>query len=491
MIAVVSGLQFDVIDHSINIDSTPLDSADASGEVGSFTLTLLRPEFVLPDSLENFVDEEVEVIDGDRSFLGGVVSNVTETDHATLVLTGELALGAFNIRNVIMPPYAGSLEGLINLYLGTRLKAGSNITVDPAIASREMVVPGWKGELWLHVKMLCAAQSVEFIYPSTGEAVLRPVRHIEGRTLTSTDINRDTSATDLAQYVEVKEYNSVWVENQIFYPPGGWSEDTQILSLNAGETVEFNLELNGSVESVQPLTMVTYVAKDKVNESVFAIVGDDGFPIEPQMWTDFGGHVDLEVGDDSRHLILTVTAPEGLPKDNGEEIQSFAIAMASGDSSPRYSSLRIVGTGVWFDNDEPVRFPTGVAAADNQEFELGEEVGVTIDNPFLSTRALVATAVYRAAKKYVGYNSTIGGTVQRLSDAATFMEDAGARTFYDTRPYRVRSTTYTPGGVQFTAEDDLTVGDMDTALAGLTFGQVQAAFAGLTYKEVLIKGYKL
>lgn len=492
-----SDVRLPLVDFTINIDSTPLDSSDSTGGVGDFTLITTTPEEPYALSLENLIDREIAVYDSDGwvntpngVLLGGRVSNIVEQDGVGFTISGELELGGLNVRNVVMPPFHGTLEDLIELYLDTRLKSGTQITVHPDIADRTMTVPGWKGELWYHIKMLCAAEDVEFVYPSTGQAELRPVRHIEGRTLTASDLNRTTDAAELAQYIEVKEYNNVWVDDKLFYPPGGWDEGVEIISINAGETLEFNLELEGSVQSIQQPTMVTHVSRDHVSSSVYSVVGDDGFPIQPAMWNDFGGSVKLEIGDDTRHLILTVTAPEGLHKDNGEPMQSFSLAMASGDTSPRYSSLRIVGTGVWYSNDDPVKFPTGVEAATSDEFELGEEVGVTIDNPFLATRAHVASAVYRASMKYIGYNSTISGTVQRLSDAQSFMEDAGARVFYDTRPYRARSATYTPNGVQFTAENDLTVGDIQTAFEGMTWAQVKDLFSGLTHKEVLIKGYK-
>lgn len=493
-----SDVRLPLVDFTINIDSTPLDSTDSTGGVGDFTLITNTPEEPYSLSLENLIDREIAVYDSDGwastpngVLLGGRVSNIVEQDGVGFTISGELELGGLNVRNVVMPPFYGTLEDLIELYLDTRLKSGTQISVHPDIADRTMTVPGWRGELWYHIKMLCAAESVEFVYPSSGQAELRPTRRIEGRTLTASDLSRTTDAAEVAQYIEVKEYNSVWVDDKLFYPPGGWSEDVEIISVNEGETVEFSLELEGSVQTIQQPTMVTNVSRDHVSSSVYSVVGDDGFPIQPAMWNDFGGDVRLEVGDDTRHLILTVTAPEGLHKDNGEPMQSFSLAMASGDTSPRYSSLRIVGSGVWFSNDDPLKIPTGVEAAETDEFELGEEVGATIDNPFLATRAHVASAVYRAALKFIGYNSTISGIVQRLSDAGTFMEDAGARVFYDTRPYRTRSATYTPNGVQFTAEDDLSISDMEALLGGLTVGQVQERFEGLTVKEVQIEGYKI
>lgn len=500
MYAVIEeNIGFELIDFSVNIDSTPLDSADSTGSVGDFTLVANTSDnlghSIYDLSLENLVDKEITVYDSDGwlntpdgYLLGGIVSNVTENNGIGLTITGELALGALNVRNVQQKPFSGTLEDLIKTYLKGRLKSGTTVTVHPNIAGRPITVPGWHGELWHHIKMLCAAESVEFAYPSTGYAELRPVRRNEGRTLTSTDLTRDTEASDLAQYVEVQEYNNVWVTNQLFYPPGGWSDDVDVITVNSGETTEFDLELEGSVSSIVQPTMQTFVSRDEANRSVFTVVGDDGFPIEPAMWDDFGGKLEIKIGEDTRHLVLTVTAPEGINNDKGEPIQSYALALASGDTSPRYSTLRILGTGVWFSTDDPVKFPTGVEAAENNEFELGEEVGVTIDNPFLSTRAHVATAVYRAARKFQGYDSAISGSVMRLSDEESFTEDSGSRVFYDSRPYRVRSASYSPNGVQFNAEDDLTFGDIENAFAGKTWGEIEALHAGLTYKEILIKG---
>lgn len=500
MYAVIGdNLSVDLADFSVTIDSTPLDSSDSTGSVGDFSLSAFAPEdpthSIYSISLENLADKEITVYDPegwagtpDGELLGGIVTNVSHSDDFTLLITGRLALGALNVRNVTQGPYNGTLKGLIERYLRGRLISGTSVTVHPDIADRKITVPGWRGELWYHLKLLCAAESVEFHYPSTGYAELRPVRRTHGKTQTSRNISRETNAEDLAQYVEVKEYNNVWVTNQIFYPPGGWDEGVSIISISPGDTEEHELNLEGSVQSIQQPVMRDFVAKDHTTSSVYTIVADDGYPIQPAQWADAGGSVKVEIGEDTRTLKLTIRAPEGLHKDNGEPVSSFALALSAGESSPQYSTLRIVGTGVWFSNDDPVKFPTGVSAEANSEFEVGEEVGVSIDNLFLSTRAHVATAVYRAASKYQGYKSTISGNVTRLSDEGTFTEDAGSRVFYDSRPYRVRSATYTPDGVQFNAEDDLTCGDIQAEFDGMTWQDVQDLYEGLTYKEVLIKG---
>src|SRR5690625_3639857 len=129
MYAVIgSDVRLSIIDFTINIDSTPLDSADSTGSVGDFTLVANTPEDpdhpIYSTSLENLADKEITVYDSngwantpDGYLLGGTVSGVTEQNGVGLTVTGELALGALNVRNVTQGPFTGTLKGLIEKYL--------------------------------------------------------------------------------------------------------------------------------------------------------------------------------------------------------------------------------------------------------------------------------------------------------------------------------------------------------------------------------------
>ena len=119
------------------------------------------------------------------------------------------------------------------------------------------------------------------------------------------------------------------------------------------------------------------------------------------------------------------------------------------------------------------------------------EVGVTIDNPFISTREQLYRAGTRAAKSFSGFypSATVGSVspIDPLQDY-TFGNLAGSRVVVRDRPFRVRDATVTPENVSVTGDDDLTNGDVQAVLSGRTYGWVQTANAGLTYRDVQLKG---
>src|SRR5690606_16632030 len=86
-----------------------------------------------------------------------------------------------------------------------------------------------------------------------------------------------------------------------------------------------------------------FVAENYESSSVYTVVGKDGLPIPVDQWVDGGGKVSVEIAEDTRSIILTVT---GMAE---TEYAPYRLALGSGDST-FYSTLRLVGTGVVFDN---------------------------------------------------------------------------------------------------------------------------------------------
>lgn len=477
---------FDVEDYSINLDSTPLDSGDTSGGVGDVSVTIKTPS-----DPEHTLNKQGAAVLARKTFslftrYGLIQGSITDTSigdgYGTLVLSGVTAAERLNVYNVRAVPTRDYLYAVIEYYVRM---AGENITwdMDLSLAPRIILAPGWTGELWYFLKQLCAAERVQ-ISITQSEVYFGPIRTEAAAQEVGLDSQASVDSISLAQFVEVYEYNSKWVSGGPVYPPGGWSDEVEVISVNAGEYEEIELEVSGSLVSIVTPKMVERVGRDVINASVYTIVGDDGLPIKPAQWTAKGGKVTFEVSEDSRKIIMKVQTPEKINMYNGEVSQSYAFALAADGSGSRYSTLRILGTGILFDH-EPLKIPTGAT-----EQQTGTEVGETIDNPFLSNRAKVFTAAMAAANKYSGYNPSISGNVMDIRPGQPSPSNEGERVFVDQRPYRIRTASYSPGGVQYTAENDLAFGDVQESYGGLTYAQIQTANAGLTYFDVHAKGAK-
>lgn len=284
--------------------------------------------------------------------------------------------------------------------------------------------------------------------------------------------------------------------------------------------------------------MQTFVSREYRDSSVFTVVGDDGLPITPAAWTNNGGSLSVEINPDTTSLSVTITAPTDLPNKDGEEIGVYGIALSSEEGTGRYSTLRIVGSGVAFDKTSTL-IPTGVTAA-----ETATEIGVTIDNPFLGELNDVYRAGLRAVRGFNGSAMNISGTVvainqlgdsgelvlqsyndvqnlyvgmtyadvQTVNSGQTYLQvqntiNAGSDSIFENqvfgnvngariwdrasaRWYRIRSGTLPAESIQFEAEDDLNHSDVQDYLSGMTYGDVQTKYAAFTYREVDLLGLR-
>lgn len=540
----IGGYSFGQTGFTVQEAATPLSAGDSSGQVGtiSFEIPALDPELnpnhpVVVYGPTWLLNRPVRLQDSRKGFTLGSVSAVQPSlSSGSIQVTANSRLADLNVYNVQAPPFVGVLADAFETYLSL-----ANVTAgflsDPAIASRQVVFPGWQGELWFNLKQMAAAIDCDISLVS-GVILLRPIRQREATR--GRDIERSANAGggSLAQNIVINQYNNRPISNELVYPPGGWSEEVTTINVNAGESVEQVLELSSSVSSIEQPTMQTFVSKGHDSSSVFTVVGDDGLPVQPSQWRAQGGRLRVEINPDTTSLTVYVTAPTGIRNKDNKDIGVYGIALSSDSSTGRYSTLRIIGSGVGF-NKEEVRVPTGVSSS-----ETSTEVGVTIDNPFLSSRDEVYTAGVRAARAYSGTSISISGTVsainrrgdtgdltlrsysdmQTLHSSRTYaqvqglysgqsylqveeyfnsgLEDefenqvfgnvAGARMWDEAtrRWYRLRTGTMTPERIQFEAEDDLLHSDVQSFLQGQTYSSVQVLYNGFSYREVDLMGLR-
>lgn len=532
-----------ITEFSVQEAATPLSATDSSGQAGSISISIPKPDrhldpnnLIIQRGASYLVGKYLRLDDSRKGFTLGKVSEVSESrESGTIQLSCVSRLGSLIVHDAQAQPFVGTLYAAVQEYLALA-EVTTGFLVDPAIATQPVVFPGWTGDLWYHLKQMAAAIDCDISLVS-GVILVRPIRRrvaTRGR-----DTNRSFSAGggSLSQFVEVNQYNNRPITNELVYPPGGWSEEVTVINVNAGETVEETLELSASVSSIVQPTMQTFVSRLHDSSSVFTVVGDDGLPIQPQQWEDQGGSLRVEINPDTVSLTVHITAPAGIANKDGSLISVYGIALSSDSDTGRYSTLRIIGSGVAF-NKETVRIPTGITPS-----ESASEVGATVDNPFLSTRDEVCTAGVRAIRSFNGSEMTLSGSVVAINqrgdtgevqlrtyaefqaehagrtyaqvqtllsgqDYLKVQEDfnagipdefenqvfgnaAGARIWDEEsrRWFRIRNATFTPDLISFDAEDDLTHSDMDDVLFG-TYGEVQSQYSGMSYRDVDFLGMR-
>lgn len=544
-------------DYSVDEAATPLAAGDSSGGTGSISFTVAQPDEFAPNSgitnnawrrITEFgpdilLDLPVRLLDSRKGFTLGTVIGVQRLDdQGTLQISCSSRLADINAYGIQAAPFVGTLGAAFTYYLGLA-NITTDLFVDDSLSSRPVVFPGWTGELWYHLKQMAVSQDCDISLVS-GVVLLRPIRARVATRGRDIGRSRELSQQTLAQSVEVYQYSNRAITNQLVYPPGGWTPEVEVMNVNAGETSEYVLDLSASVSSIQQPVMQTFVSEGYSASSVYTIVANDGHPVSYDAWTRFGGSLKVAIEPDTKRLRVNLIGATGLPTTEGGPAKNFSVALASDTTGNRYSTFRIVGTGVAFDKVKK-RVRTGVPAN-----RTATEVGVTIDNPFISTVDDLYRAGTRAAKQFSGQVPGLSGSVtaiNRLGDTGqaeyptygevqtelyaelgtpnyadvqtyylttlslttyesvrqywfTFVRDDftnqvfgnvnGAR-IYDKKSrrwYRIRQGTLTADKVTFTAEDDLTHGDIEGHYTSRTYGDVELVLGGLTYKQADLVG---
>lgn len=583
----IEGMRLEALDYSLEESSSPLAAGDSTGSVGSFSVTVPVPDEDIPlvtnspegggygyglgpygfgpyggesssTTVRNspwliirelgpqiLVDKSIRIFDSRKGFtLGTITGTDLSADGGTITLNGLSRLSQLNVYGIQSQPFIGTLEQAFEYYLEL---AGieTGLFVDASIADRPVVFPGWTGELWYYLKLMAAAQDCDISLVS-GIVLLRPIRQRIATQGKDTSRNLSAGSNTLAQAVEVYQYSNRPITNELVYPPGGWTPEVEVLNVNAGETSEYTLELSASLSDLQAPVMQTFVAEGYSASSVYTIVADDGLPVNPQAWANAGGSLTVEIAPETNKLLVTLVGARGLPLASGSAAaQNFSVALGSDATGNRYSTLRLVGTGVGYTKVKR-RVRTGVPAS-----KTSTEVGVTIDNPFISTVNDLYRAGTRAAKQYSGATLSLTGAVTALnrrgdsgqvtyptygdvelalkSKVSPTLTYAQAETFYigqgltsyaqvqdfwfeefrddnldqvfgnaqgariwdrrTRRWYRVRNARLGPSSIGISsADDDLIFQDVLNYYSGQTYGSVQTVLTPFDYREVDLLG---
>lgn len=256
------------------------------------------------------------------------------------------------------------------------------------------------------------------------------------------------------------------------------TEDMQILSVNAGETTSYDIQLNAWVSSVnQPVAKDLIGPEERTDEGAYCVAGADGLPVTAAQWLGQGGKVVVSLTDDPSVIKVEVTAPslDILPgPDGGNRLAPYSIAATSGDNT-MYNGLHITGTGLRFNRTELV-LPTGV----NSDITI-EEIGVTVDNPWISDSEKAYDIGVRAAQAWAGptYTFTEGTTSKRHA----LRNVVGGRFGGDLVKFRVENATGSSSGIRCQGISDTTFQDFDDSVDTMTFNAWATVMSGLSFEQ--------
>lgn len=487
VVAYIDGDPVELAEYAIEVASTPIDVADSSGHVGTIGASL--PAQVTFTEALDFRGKSLTIDDDRRGQIFGAVDDITRSRESGLIqISGTTILRAFNIYNVRAEPFSGTLRGAFDYYASLAGETLTKTGVSESLLDKEVAFIAWEGELWHHLKMLSAAYGLEIVMSNTLPAI-RQIRARNAQFLGITSQTASITRDPVAQSVEVYHYDTRPLATEMIYPPGEWTEELEIFSVEAGETTEATLEVPYSLVSLDQPTYKASIGPNYSGGSAYTAVGNDGLPVTPAAWKDKGGSLKVLVNEDRESVTVAISGPSGLPDKDGGELTSFDIAMASGESE-RYSALHLRGTGVGFKKKKRT-FRTGIGGSRAES-----EVGETIDNPFLIDSNRMRSAGVRAAARYGGTTFTLEGSVTHFSpeweaEPYDLFGYAGGLRVWDEDSriwYRLRSVSFNPTSASYGGDDDLTLGDLDDHFASKTLGQIDSIYAGMTLQERFMKG---
>lgn len=500
-----------VVDYSVSEEATSIDPGSFSGGVGQVDFEIGSDSFT-----RKMLDRSITLEDGARGKFAAIVGSITPNRGGTHSVTATSALSALNSWRWVNP-YTGTLGGYMRFLMNAVGYTDANLHVDPSIDTRPVVNPGFLGNVWDATKQFLSAQQVE-IALVFNRVVVRPLRTVTASRSRKYSEQVSYSLPDTAEAVEVNIYNHRWGTQVEFYP--GDSNDTSPISVNSGEEVIQVIEVQGSVLSLnqpQPQDFVQNRSYAGTN-GVYSIAGSDGKPVTVAQWRARGGRLEVRKGSTPSQIEVYVRGAEI------DDLAPFQIAMTAGSGS-YYNSLHITGTGT-VSSKETLKFLTGEPVGNT-----GSEVGITVDNPFITNRGQAYTAAFHASRQYTGPIIELSGSAYSLNDtgvgedfvaasigdfndtnntttiaqfnaeyagktieqfntiwqgyinnrfeAQFFGQGIGARIVNSDAIYRIESTTTGPSEVQYSARMDTTIGDWNSRHTGMTIAQFNAKYTGL------------
>lgn len=447
-------------------DATPKDPGSTSGGIGQVTATMGDWE----DSLL-LMDDDIVVEDATNGKMLGTVRSL-DSDGVTVALVADSELGKFNVERTAQP-FQGKLSALVQYYADL---ADIHSLIAFNAPDIDVVVPGFIGNLWDHMKWLMAAHQIELGVVDTTIEV-RPLRRYVADLGTLTGPLRYAVNTQTAaRAVEVNFYNHKWVVDGEVFPL--LTEEPTIQQVDARETTTWEVRLNASLESVnQPVHVYTVGPGSQAGtKGVYTVVGNDDLPITPAQWAAEGGKVEVRITEDPSVIEVIVTGARN------DYLAPFRIAMSAGGDD--YNSLHITGTGVVWD----VRTALIHTGADPNV--VSEEIGTTVDNIFLSTRSQAYRAGQHTAAAYSGLTQTLSGAATSIGlpdDEQPYGNTAGARIITGDIVTRIDTATYDPAGISFSSTVDTTLADFDEVWAGKTMAEFNEAFFNNSLKDFSLR----
>nr|DAW17358.1 MAG TPA: tail protein [Caudoviricetes sp.] len=368
------------------------------------------------------------------------------------------------------------------------------LTYETGLVTQLNAIPvnfiGWKGNVWEHLKMLCAAvsisttdnQGLEFF--ANGEGItFRRAKQTEvsfrNRDISNQSISIDTNQT--AQRVDIFNYNTSYRTNGIVQDVSSSADNISTdaqgasfydgMQVNAGEKLVKRFTINASLETVNQPTAVDSILPFPYTGGTgqYCISGADGIFIKATQWVGEGGRLTVALTENPNEIEVTIIAPvknglENISGGGAVSYEPYKIGVETTGSTD-YPAIYITGTGVFYNK---VQHSISTGASDQYT---ADQNAPAIDNPFITNNFATYTRGCAAAQVVCGPNVTLSETVDTNEP---FGSTPGLIRTSENNKFRIKSVSYSAEGTNITAEPATMFSNFTSLWTGKTFNDFKA-----------------
>lgn len=478
-----------LISFSYSEDASPDNPADLNGGTGQVNVQVVEEAGSRGSLIA--INNEVQLSDeifGEVSFKVRQVS----VNQGLVTLVGETVESLLD-QDVTAPPY-GSPSGGYTLYTAivdycglVGVTPNFEAGLEERLDTINVDFIGWRGNLWEHLKMLCAAWPIDVdnntlleMYIKDNELWFREglVSEVDLSDRTSSSsitINSHDAAQSFTMARYITDYRSDALVRQEGAQNAGFANlenvsITDSMQVNALEKLVRRVRINASLEQVNtpvPVYSISTVPYTGVTGE-YVIIGKDGLPLTPEQWLGQGGSLTVGLTENPNEIEITIVGA------NYPELEPFRIGVES-SGSESYPALYITGTGVFFERVEE-DILTG-APSDS------EATAPTIDNPFMTNENVFWTRGVAAAQHICGPSFQLN---QQINDGLEFGNGLGKMVYDTGNKFRINRLTYSQSGISLTGKKYTTFADFNETWSGSTISDFNQSMSGLSFNEFTI-----
>lgn len=492
-----------IVSYSYSEDASPYQPEALEGGAGQVSLTVIANDSAKGTNVA--INNQIELTDSDYGSVTFRARQITMSDGSASI-TGETVQYKLNAtRQADAQGGSGTtlLEAILYYCSLVDVVPEFDGTLEADLQEIEVNFPGWNGNVWEYLKMLCAAVSLSDTDNTFMEMYIQDdtLRFRVGASIAidfqEMLVNKSISidSYDAAQQVEVFNYNTSYGASKVIKEQESEANTLVInqnatfsdsMQVNAGETVVRRFKVNASLTSVEQPIVVSQITQlpfpDTHSTGEYVVVGSDDLPIDPDQWIDQGGKLEVRLTENFDEIEVLVTAPPSVQMQTADgepgdvTLAPYKIGVESSGGT-EYPAIYIVGTGVFFKKTSAI-FVTGAS-----EDYVSDISASTIDNPFITSKNAQVNRGVAAAQAIMGPRIEVQGQIatglEFGSSLGTMFEDYNSK-------FRVKNLSFDQNNISFTAKQFVTIADFNDAWSGATIANFNSENAGISFDEFAV-----